>query len=293
MTTSSTCTSAICAPSSATIRALRGTCGRSAASATGWETGNESPLVGQPRRQAAARPAAGRDRRRADAAARGAAARSGDLPRTRPRRARVRPTGCRPPSGHGVSHRDADLSRESRSPRPSRPRWPSAGSSRRASSNRYARSPPPRNGSPAGTHTARVPVRGTDELAQLADAFNEMAASLEHAEQIRRQLLADVAHELRTPLATVESYVEALADGVLARGCTRTGARSARRPPGWAASSTTCNKSHAPRRTNSTCTQRPSGPASWCRTRSTPPARPYASKNVALESEIQPNLPSG
>ena len=67
-----------------------------------------------------------------------------------------------------------------------------------------------------GAHTARVPVRGTDELAQLAEAFNDMAASLEHAEQIRRQLLADVAHELRTPLATVESYVEALADGVLA-----------------------------------------------------------------------------
>jgi two-component system sensor histidine kinase BaeS len=67
-----------------------------------------------------------------------------------------------------------------------------------------------------GSHTARVPARGTDELSQLADAFNEMAASLEHAEQIRSQLLADVAHELRTPLATVESYVEALADGVLA-----------------------------------------------------------------------------
>jgi two-component system sensor histidine kinase BaeS len=66
-----------------------------------------------------------------------------------------------------------------------------------------------------GAHSARVPVRGTDELAQLADAFNEMAASLQHAEEIRRQLLADVAHELRTPLATVESYVEALADGVL------------------------------------------------------------------------------
>jgi two-component system sensor histidine kinase BaeS len=66
-----------------------------------------------------------------------------------------------------------------------------------------------------GAHTGRVPARGTDELSQLADAFNEMAASLEHAEQIRNQLLADVAHELRTPLATVESYVEALADGVL------------------------------------------------------------------------------
>jgi two-component system, OmpR family, sensor histidine kinase BaeS len=64
-------------------------------------------------------------------------------------------------------------------------------------------------------HGARVPARGTDELAQLAGAFNEMAASLAHAEDTRRQLLADVAHELRTPLATVESYLEALADGVL------------------------------------------------------------------------------
>jgi two-component system, OmpR family, sensor histidine kinase BaeS len=67
-----------------------------------------------------------------------------------------------------------------------------------------------------GARDARVPARGTDELAELAAAFNEMAASLERAEQIRSQLLADVAHELRTPLATVESYVEALADGVLA-----------------------------------------------------------------------------
>jgi signal transduction histidine kinase len=67
----------------------------------------------------------------------------------------------------------------------------------------------------AGDHDARVPVRGTDELAQLAGSFNEMAASLAHAEETRRQLLADVAHELRTPLATVESYLEALADGVL------------------------------------------------------------------------------
>lgn len=66
-----------------------------------------------------------------------------------------------------------------------------------------------------GSHSARVPVRGSDELAQLAGAFNEMAASLERAEQIRRQLLADVAHELRNPLATVESYVEALSEGVL------------------------------------------------------------------------------
>jgi two-component system, OmpR family, sensor histidine kinase BaeS len=66
-----------------------------------------------------------------------------------------------------------------------------------------------------GRASGRVPVRGDDEIAQLAGAFNEMAASLQQSEDIRRQLLADVAHELRTPLATVESYLEALADGVL------------------------------------------------------------------------------
>jgi len=66
-----------------------------------------------------------------------------------------------------------------------------------------------------GAHDARVPERGTDELAQLAGAFNQMAASLAQAEDTRRQLLADVAHELRTPLATVEGYLEAIADGVL------------------------------------------------------------------------------
>jgi two-component system sensor histidine kinase BaeS len=66
-----------------------------------------------------------------------------------------------------------------------------------------------------GAHDTRVEVRGTDELAQLGEAFNTMAASLARAEENRRQLLADVAHELRNPLATVQSYIEAIADGVL------------------------------------------------------------------------------
>ena len=77
---------------------------------------------------------------------------------------------------------------------------------------------------------ARVPARGTGELAELAGAFNEMAASLKCAEQIRSQLVADVAHELCTPLATVESYVEALADGVLESGSPRCSPTGSTRP---------------------------------------------------------------
>lgn len=66
-----------------------------------------------------------------------------------------------------------------------------------------------------GDYGERVPVAGEDELALLARAFNEMAASLESAELRRRQLLGDLAHELRTPLATVEGYLEGVRDGVL------------------------------------------------------------------------------
>lgn len=66
-----------------------------------------------------------------------------------------------------------------------------------------------------GAYAARVAATGSDELAVLGAAFNEMATALESAERKRRELLTDVAHELRTPLATVEGYVEGLADGVV------------------------------------------------------------------------------
>ena len=66
-----------------------------------------------------------------------------------------------------------------------------------------------------GAYAARVPAAGSDEIAVLGGAFNEMATTLESAEQKRRELLTDVAHELRTPLATVEGYLEGLADGVV------------------------------------------------------------------------------
>ncbi len=67
-----------------------------------------------------------------------------------------------------------------------------------------------------GRYTARVPVPGSgDELAMLGHAFNAMAEALEGSERRRQRLLADLAHELRTPLATIDGYVEGVADGVM------------------------------------------------------------------------------
>jgi two-component system sensor histidine kinase BaeS len=66
-----------------------------------------------------------------------------------------------------------------------------------------------------GDLTGRVPVSGNDELAQLARSFNRMADSLQRGEERQRRLVADVAHELRTPLANLRGYLEALKDGVI------------------------------------------------------------------------------
>ncbi|HET6380607.1 MAG TPA: ATP-binding protein [candidate division Zixibacteria bacterium] len=67
----------------------------------------------------------------------------------------------------------------------------------------------------AGDFAARVPPAPDPELQQLADAFNQMAATLERVEQLRRSLVEDVAHELRTPLTSLQGYLEAMADGVV------------------------------------------------------------------------------
>jgi two-component system, OmpR family, sensor histidine kinase BaeS len=67
----------------------------------------------------------------------------------------------------------------------------------------------------AGDLGARVPEPPDPELRRLADAFNQMAATLEGMERLRRMLVEDVAHELRTPLTNLRGYTEALADGVV------------------------------------------------------------------------------
>ncbi|MGD9029059.1 MAG: HAMP domain-containing sensor histidine kinase [Anaerolineae bacterium] len=68
----------------------------------------------------------------------------------------------------------------------------------------------------------RVPVRGRDEMAELARAFNEMATGLEQAarqqqqlEMLRRDLVTWIGHDLRVPLTSIRVIVEALADGVV------------------------------------------------------------------------------
>jgi len=66
-----------------------------------------------------------------------------------------------------------------------------------------------------GHYAERVQVTGTDEIAQLATRFNQMATQLEQVESMRRQLIGDVTHELRTPLTSIKGYMEGLVDGVL------------------------------------------------------------------------------
>ena len=66
-----------------------------------------------------------------------------------------------------------------------------------------------------GDLSQRVQLRGKGEVAALAQAFNTMAADLEQAEQLRRNLVADVAHELRTPLSNIQGYLEAIRDRVM------------------------------------------------------------------------------
>lgn len=60
-----------------------------------------------------------------------------------------------------------------------------------------------------------VPVRSTDELGELAQSFNQMNAELERSLKLRRQMTADIAHELRTPLSLILGHAEAVHDGVL------------------------------------------------------------------------------
>ena len=66
-----------------------------------------------------------------------------------------------------------------------------------------------------GELARRVPVTGSDEIADLARSFNAMAAELERQETVRRNLMTDVAHELRSPLTSLRCRIESVIDGMV------------------------------------------------------------------------------
>lgn len=65
-----------------------------------------------------------------------------------------------------------------------------------------------------GEWDQRAPTGGVAELRRLGEALNHLAESLQAQEELRRRLTRDVAHELRTPLAVLQSHLEAMADGI-------------------------------------------------------------------------------
>jgi two-component system, OmpR family, sensor histidine kinase BaeS len=66
-----------------------------------------------------------------------------------------------------------------------------------------------------GNLKQHVVVKSRDEIGQLAAAFNKMSSDLDSLNQARRQMTADIAHDLRTPLTVIGGYVESMQDGVL------------------------------------------------------------------------------
>lgn len=67
-----------------------------------------------------------------------------------------------------------------------------------------------------GDYTARVEIKGKDEVAVLGRIFNQMAMNLDSVEQLRRELVANVSHDLRTPLTVIRGYLEGLRSGQIA-----------------------------------------------------------------------------
>jgi signal transduction histidine kinase len=65
-----------------------------------------------------------------------------------------------------------------------------------------------------GDYSQRVQTESIDEVGQLAQAFNRMSAELESLEQLRRDLVANVSHELKTPISALRAHLENLLDGV-------------------------------------------------------------------------------
>ncbi|HHV31035.1 MAG: HAMP domain-containing histidine kinase [Ruminococcaceae bacterium] len=66
-----------------------------------------------------------------------------------------------------------------------------------------------------GNFSIRVPVTGQDEIGELAVAFNNMASSLASGESVRRNFIANVSHELKTPMTTIAGFIDGILDGTI------------------------------------------------------------------------------
>jgi signal transduction histidine kinase len=67
-----------------------------------------------------------------------------------------------------------------------------------------------------GELSQQVTVNSKDEIGELAESFNRMSSEVAKANQLRKQMTADIAHDLRTPLTVIAGYVESMRDGDLA-----------------------------------------------------------------------------
>ncbi len=66
-----------------------------------------------------------------------------------------------------------------------------------------------------GRFDVRVPVRGRDEVAQVATAFNQMAESLNNYDTMRNTFMSNVSHDLRTPMTSISGFIDGILDGVI------------------------------------------------------------------------------